>query len=52
MLYLWDQQWAGTGDNHSLMTPGGLCLVADKGDVAFGDALLLEVNRKQPRREL
>lgn len=51
MLYLWDQQWARAGDNHTLMTSGGLYLVADVGDVTFGDALLLEVNRKQPCRD-
>lgn len=33
------------GDNHRVGTPGGLCLIAEKGDVVLGDALLLEFNR-------
>lgn len=33
------------GDNHTVGTPGGLCLIAENGDVALGDALRLEFNR-------
>ena len=45
MLYLRVQQKAGAGDDHTLITPGGLCLVAENGDIAFCDASLLEVKR-------
>ena len=44
-------QKAGAGDDHTLVTPGGLCLVAENGDIAFCDASLLEVKR-QCGREL
>lgn len=39
------QQADGAGDNHSVGTPGGLCLIAENGDVALGAASLLEFNR-------
>lgn len=36
----------GAGDNHTVGIPGGLCLIAENGDVvALGDASLLEFNR-------
>lgn len=37
---------AGADDNHTLLTPGGLCVVAENGDVAP----LVEVNRHGPAR--
>lgn len=46
-----NMQKAGAGDDHTLITPGGLCLVAENGDIAFCDASLLEVKR-QCGREL